>query len=395
MGHFQKLSSIGACALILSGLSGCTYIIPPDPSTPRYNALMGERRAPMRNRMDRVPQQGSSLTSPTQETPFAATAPIMPAPVPEVVVNNLPPISPAAPVAVANAMPELPPVDAATRAAAERIDPSIRQIPTENSAYAVAENSFSSVPTYAMPVGSDAPAARLNNVRRDLETERARADVARDALASDAAAEPSLLPLPETRRPAGNVPVTQPVIPQTPAPVVTSPAPQTYLAPQYTPTPVTQPVAPAPAPQIAYTQPQPGYIALPPPPPLMGAPEARPVAVAPAAPQPTAMSPTTVAVAASPAPVAMVNANPSPRSFDPMAVAAANPSLPPIQLRAPGSFPQTTVVAQAEPVTIAVTSPQPSSLSSFNPMAAPTAASAHGGYAGEGFIAPSRYAARR
>jgi hypothetical protein len=353
MRYFQRLTAIGMSTALLSALSACTYIIPADPSAPRYNNVLGERRTPERNRPHVNAVRGSSLAPVAQEAPLAA----MPssAPVPEVVANDLPPATmPVAPVALAPAMPELPPVDATTRATAEKIDPSIRQIPSENTPYNVAENRFHTVPNYTMPVGSDAPAARMNNVRRDLESARGQADAARDALARDAAAEPSLLPLPEQRAPVGNAPVTS------------VPTPQTYVTPTpYTPAPVTPPVAYAPP------APPPSYIALPPPPPplMAKAPEVKPA---------TASVPVTQ--------VAMLA---SPRSFDPMAIASPAP----ITLRAPGALPITTVVEQPAPVTLPVQHQR--SMSGFNPMAVPTAPTAHSGYAGEGFMAPSRYVTRR
>lgn len=374
---------VGLCSLLVS-LASCTYIIPADPSAPRYNTVVGERRPPERNRPHMNNFRGASMAPMMEAQPPVAQAAIAPAvntnpamptpaPVGDVEARDLPPASVPVPVAqAAVTMPDLPPVDAATRAAAERIDPSIRQIPAENAPYSVATNSFSTVPNYAMPTGSDAPAARLNNVRRDLEDARDATNAAGEQLKRDAAAEPSLQPLPPTapeqpRRPTGNTPMT--VVPPQTAPV-TAPAPQTAIPPQAT------------TPQVTYTQPQPGYIALPPPPLMAQAPEPKPVVLTP---------PVSVTAAPATAPVVA-----GARTFDPMAVAMANPAPAPIQLRAPSSMlPVTTPIAAPVPVTEPVTAPQVASLSSFNPMAVPATPAVRSGYAGEGFIAPSRYAGHR
>lgn len=390
MGYLQKFMVVGASALLLSSLSGCTYIIPKDPSVPRYNTVLGERRLPSRNKASMDAAREINAVKPLSDAGFAPVE-AMPAtqtqtqalaPVAEVQVNNLPPAASALPwTSPTTAMPELPPVDAATRAAAERIDPSIRQIPAENSPYTVAENSFSTVPPYPAMPGSDSPQARLNNVRHGLESARDQAAVARDQLARDAAAEPSMLsPLPNA--PRTMVP-TQPV-PVVPA-VITPPAPPQVM---YTPAP--------PVPQ------QQGYIALPPPPPMIGAtlntpvaPPAPVVIAAPAAPQTFTSAPQVPLNPPTTAPIQLR----APHAFDPMApvssaVVASAPVSQPIQLRAPVTMPQTTVVAQPEPMTIPVT-PQIASSSSFNPMAVPAGSSAHAGYAGNGFLEPSRYITRR
>jgi hypothetical protein len=191
---------------LLASLPACSLLIPENPSTPRYNSVLGAPRAPELN-------------------PAAA--------------RSMSPTSSAAP---ANA-PSFPPVDPATEARAAQIMAaqsaaptesvavsdlgSARQRPSENGQPMMVAGNYPDLHSVP-PKPTDNAQARLDKVRAELEAERTGADNARAKLSSDAAAEPSLI---------GTVPPPEPVN--------------------------VAPVAPPPG-----TGPQSsGYIALPPPPP--------------------------------------------------------------------------------------------------------------------------------
>lgn len=165
--------------LVMAGLLGaCTLLIPENPSTPRYNSVLGPPRAPQKN-------PGGS--------PGADLSPRPTAPV----------------VQQATAFP---PVDSATQVRAQEIlaadvPPPVgmadmgRRMPSENQGDAMQMAasdypSLHSVPP-APPTGTpDSDAARLARIRAQLEADQRAADAAKARLATDAAAEPSLLNTP-------------------------------------------------------------------------------------------------------------------------------------------------------------------------------------------------------
>lgn len=323
------LYTFGALAL-----GGCAYLIPDNPSAPRYSTVMGERHAP-------------ELNKNIGQASAAQSAPIMP-----IMTSDMPPAMP-------SSMPApFPPVDAATQATASQqmamnspVPTSnavpmpqpigdARQVPAENLAEAAGAPAFSSVPARPAMSGPESDADQLNKVRAQLEMDRANAEAARNQLSRDAAAEPSLLGAP-----------TSNVVPP-PTQVIErplDPLPPAYPVPAMAPSPAPMPPAPA-APQ---PQPQ-SFIA---PAPLMPPP---------------------------PAPIASAQAAPLPSVY-PVAAAPAAPALDPIMLRPPvASMPPASAPAVRR-VVPQETAPSalPMASGGFNPMAASDS---------NGYLPQSRYA---
>ncbi len=202
--------------LALAGVSvlavSCAYIIPNDPNQPRNNAVVGERHKPQMNTL--VPQ--SSLAP--------GVNPLVNAP--QVAARNL------------------PPVDAATQAAAEKelaaapaaVSSMERRVPIENAEFQVSAAGYppiTSVPPRPVMAEPESAKERLGEVQSTLEQDRAAAEVSKEKLARDAAAEPSMLPAPV--RVDGVVPPADPV---TVAPVVNGAATAPAALPSVTiPTP--------------------------------------------------------------------------------------------------------------------------------------------------------------
>lgn len=226
MANPRFIKTFGLCAALLASLSACTYFIPEDPSAPRYNQVLGERHRPERNvNMPDGPQSDNSaavnaFTNPAYQSP----APVMP-----VTQSNL---------------PSYPPVDAATQARAERemamnTMPAIaeRRAPVENPVD-LAQVDITTVPPRPVMSGAGATTTRMDDVRRDLEHERATSRDLKSQLATDAANEPSAIdtpverPAPRAPEPIGAVPAPAPA----PAPMSSvappaPPAPPSYIAP--------------------------------------------------------------------------------------------------------------------------------------------------------------------
>ncbi|MFM9889095.1 MAG: hypothetical protein ACKVOE_00410 [Rickettsiales bacterium] len=225
----MRFSSVFCCVAVLA-LAGCTYFIPDNPSAPRYSSLQGERHVPALNQQQ--------LQNNPQESQNAA-------PLPEVAVAEVPP--PALVQVTDN--PAFPPVDATTRARASEVI-AARQVPLENGSVQVAGNApaFTDVPPRPVMNGDASAETQLNQVRAQLERDRAAAQAAHGQLATDAAAEPSLL------RDPGSTPV--PVAPAVPlAPLGNAPSQPTYSPPPTAaPAPVSNnfiapvPLMPAPPP---------------------------------------------------------------------------------------------------------------------------------------------------
>ncbi len=151
-------------------LGGCSFLIPEDPSAPRYNTVGGERRRPQLNSM----------------TPQGSPAPMPSAPVSQNGADD----------------GRFPPVDQAVQARAQEQMgngfSSARRTPVENAAseIMVSENNYpplSDVPQRPSMAGDDSAASRLSKVRAELERDRVNSGAARDQLNHDAASEPSLL----------------------------------------------------------------------------------------------------------------------------------------------------------------------------------------------------------
>ena len=264
--HAQRAFTLGLVLVLCTSISGCRYLIPEDPSAPRYNDVLGGKRVPERNQSTGKPQ--ASMSAPTLAAAPVATAPVY-----------------------YGATPEYPPVSDETRAlAAQRFEPSytaatppgmpvaddrsfwdrmafwredegpnaqaiareqayLRKAPIENT-QPVMQAPMLAAPTavYTTPMAQPAPmavvaqppiapqvqmasvgypqlsnvpaapmsdAARMQGVRAQLEQDRYAASQASQNLARQAAQEPSLLS----------------TLPAPPSPMMASPAPPMYQAP--------------------------------------------------------------------------------------------------------------------------------------------------------------------
>lgn len=211
--------------------SGCSFLIPENPSEPRYNTVLGERR---------MPQENAKMTGAggaTSGAPAPATS-NAPAPVrPQSMVEQAPlPVVAAAPAPAPIMSTDLPPVDPMTqRIAAERMQqqaaaPAVaggangRTVPSENSTQLAASDypKLNQVPPAPPVSGAGSDAQRLEAVRRQLELDRAAAAQTTRQVRDAAAAEPSML------GPNGELPAPQPIMAPAPAP---APAPQSFNAP--------------------------------------------------------------------------------------------------------------------------------------------------------------------
>lgn len=243
----RSFLSIATLLVCLVFISGCRYLIPEDPSAPRYNSVLGGKRAPEKN--------DETMHRPIMGTnPLAAVEPV-----------------PTAPVYAANAMPpttmmeapSYPPVSAQTEAIAEqrlqppanyeaayvppptatgersfwdrmafwredpqptaqdyaRMQAAQRQAPEENvQPVRMASVGYPQLSTVPQAPMSDA--ARLSAVRNQLEQDRNAAAMASQQLGAAAAAEPSLL----SPMPVASAPLPPPA-PMTPMPMPSAAAP--------------------------------------------------------------------------------------------------------------------------------------------------------------------------
>lgn len=323
--------------------SGCSFLIPENPSEARYNTVLGERR---------VPQENAKMTGGGASSMPVPSAPVQQQPmVQQMPAQELPPATPA-PVPAPVTSIDLPPVDANTqRLAAERLQQQQdqmlaermassnapqRSVPNENMQMAGGSYpDLRQVPPAPPRSGPNSDAARLDAVRQQLERDRAAATDTTRQVRDAAAAEPSML------GPNGTMPAPEPIMS---APV---PSPQSFNAPS---APARGTVAP-----------------LPPPPPL----------------------------AAAPAPMAKASAT-APIQMDqlPMntAPARAPMAMEPITLRPP-------VVAQPAPQFVPTPAPtaptyssMPPAAGSFDPMAGARTGMAT---ANAGYLPASRYSSYR
>lgn len=290
--------------------SGCALLIPENPSTARYNKVIGERRIPQENMKT---MQGMGPQSST-------AAPVMPVAQAPIVEQQQIDTSPTvAPAPVASM--DLPPVDPMTqRIAAERMEAAARSVPSEN--MQTASNDYpqlNQVPPAPARSGPDSDAERLRAVREQLERDRAAASATTQQVRDAAAREPSIL------GPNGTVPAPEPIM-STPVP-----APQTYNAPVNVPAapriadlpPPPTPAYSAPAPQVA-SAPAPiqmDAMPMPAPAPAMNTAAMEPIVLRP----PVVATPAPAFVPSAPAPApAYRSMPPAAGSFDPMAGATAS-----------------------------------------------------------------------
>ena len=165
---FLRISS--AFDVLLLVLSGCSFLVPEDPSGLRYNTVGGERHRPQLNSM----------------TPQGSAAPIATVPVAQNMNDGSP----------------FPPVDASTQARAQAqlnapMDPNARHAPAENGRGEIAVSAnypnLSDVPPRPLMNGDDSAAAQMGRVRSELEQDRTNSMAVREQLNRDAAEEPSML----------------------------------------------------------------------------------------------------------------------------------------------------------------------------------------------------------
>lgn len=222
------------------GMSSCALIIPPDPSIPRNNTVIGDPHRPQLN-------SGSGAAAPAA-TPTQPQA-MVPSQPPTLMAMNTPPV----PSAMA-ATPVVTPQAEQAQLAPAPVPPQYRSVPVENEqALQMAGNypPLGSVPPRPVMDGPESSKQHLKDARSEMESARDAAAVAKDKLDHDAAGEPSMA------APAAATPV------ETPAPVVAPAASTSAPAPVPAPTssvaPVASPVAevtsvPVPAPSAPVTQ---------------------------------------------------------------------------------------------------------------------------------------------
>jgi hypothetical protein len=243
-----KFSAIG-CALTLFGLASCSYLIPEDSRPPRYNSVVGERRVPPLNRAVGAAMPDPATGMPTDagygsQPPAGAgygNAPMQALPANPAAMNygGMPsPQAPNAPIPQANAQPQ--------KGFFERSkgwifgdDAEIRKTPiplgrplppgaskspdtTTGSSVTLAMGSSSEYPeletVQEVPPATIAAHEKLTQATAALKIDQARANAAREALANEAASEPTLL---DAYR-DGQLPVTPQA--QATAPIVSPPA---------------------------------------------------------------------------------------------------------------------------------------------------------------------------
>lgn len=242
--RYQYVARVLAALISVPVLvSGCSFLIPENPSTARYNTVLGERRVPQENRKT---MQGVG----PQSSMAAPVAPVMQAPIAQQ-QQVMETTSVVAPVPVTSM--DLPPVDPTTqRIAAERMQAEARNMPSENLQFAGSDYpQLNQVPPAPARSGVDSDAERLNAVRQQLERDRATAAGTTQQVRDAAAREPSML------GPNGTMPAPEPIM-SIPVP---APAPQSFNAPVNVPTevrgtiadlpPPPAPIYSAPAPQVA------------------------------------------------------------------------------------------------------------------------------------------------
>lgn len=197
---------------------GCALLIPDNPSTPRYNTVMGERHMPELNPRGAMGPQ-SRASTPEMTPPAPRQAAIAPAAVPAVAAAPAP-----APVVAM----DLPPVSPQTQQIAQQRIEAARSVPEENIQLASGDYPLlNDVPRTAPATGDAAAAAQLEKVRLQLEVDRNAASATTRQVKDEAAAEPSMLSdLPPTSKkaPAPAAIESTPIAPPAPAAAPKAPA---------------------------------------------------------------------------------------------------------------------------------------------------------------------------
>lgn len=260
---------VSVAVLCLLVLSGCRFLIPEDPSAPRYNTVLGGKRVPERNR--EVPPGPSSQAPSSYTTSSAASyssgarqSPAYAAPVEPAQERGFwdrmafwrSDDTPSAPPPPAAAAPRQMPVENASMLASSSAYPAATPAYQASPAYATpsyTSNSNAYPQLSTVPPRPDADAARLSAVRAQLEQERMAAGSASANLSAAAAAEPSLLaPMPEPVAVSSLPPPPQPMISSPPPPTYQpAPAPATAMEPIRLRPPVPEPTSQAPAYNVA------------------------------------------------------------------------------------------------------------------------------------------------
>jgi len=198
---FRVCGSVFAIAITLSG---CAFLIPENASAPRYNSITGERRAP---KLNSTPANGAQSAVDANGYAAIPTASGKPALYSE---NETP-------------QPYVNPYPSDTREkSAAAATEEKRRMPTENVNQMMAMGSRSSYPELSTVPARPAMTCKastgeeLSKVRLELENDRTNADLIRDQLSRDAAAEPPItMPTPPDMPAAAqaaptNAPATEP-----------------------------------------------------------------------------------------------------------------------------------------------------------------------------------------
>lgn len=180
----MKLSHLCVSLFISSALAGCAYVIPPDENAPRNNLVIGNPHRPMLNGDGHGPQKEEDLPKPQSAIPPAKAEQ-------QAAMAGLPPVDEAT---KAQAAKEI--ATQAAQAPAVSALPEPRRVPEGNQQFQVAanDNALQSVPPRPDLSGPDSVKDRLTDTQETLQKDWDAANSTRDALARDAAAEPSMLP---------------------------------------------------------------------------------------------------------------------------------------------------------------------------------------------------------
>lgn len=296
--------------------SSCSFLIPENPSTPRYNKVIGERRVPQENMKT---MQGGA----PQNSMAAPVAPMAQAPM----VDTAPMVA-AAPAPAPIASMDLPPVDPTTqRIAAERMQAQGRTVPSENMQTASSDYpQLNQVPPAPARSGPDSDAERLRAVREQLERDRAAATGTTQQVRDAAAREPSMLAPTSGTAPAPEPIMTAPISAPMPAPLPQASAPVSVpseVRGSIASLPPPPPVYSAPAPRMA-SAPDPiqmDALPMPAPAPHMASVAMEPIILR----APAVATPAPAFVPSAPAPAPSYRSMaPAAGSFDPMAGATAS-----------------------------------------------------------------------
>ncbi len=190
-------SGVGSL-LALSTLASCAYFIPQSTNVPRYNTVEGERRAPQLNSISTAPRSdprkiNDPAFQPQSSVPAQTMTPTAPVVKEQTFVettNAAPRSVPPKPTPVVETYSWWNPMGWFDGEASPAAAPA-RQVPPQNAAIeAQGYPQLQDTPTSPF---TPAQTNQMNATRSDLEAERTAADRRASQLATDAAAEPSLL----------------------------------------------------------------------------------------------------------------------------------------------------------------------------------------------------------